>query len=145
MLVCTDAALGLPMITNPRLPSRIRQGLNTESGLDDGVRVRLLIISLTMAQAEEGIGHVEPLKVIPGGVRRRRVGRRARRLGAADVRARRWMEGTWRQIDALATALLAYTLAADLGGFMAAFAAGIVVIRLAEQRPRAPVRCQRNR
>jgi NhaP-type Na+/H+ or K+/H+ antiporter len=55
------------------------------------------------------------------------------------------MEGTWRQIDALATALLAYTLAADLGGFMAAFAAGIVVIRLAEQRPRAPVRCQRNR
>ena len=45
------------------------------------------------------------------------------------------MEGTWRQIDALATALLAYTLAADLGGFMAAFAAGIVVIPLAEQRP----------
>src|ERR687897_78399 len=64
MLAPTDAALGLPVITNPRLPSRIRQGLNVESGLNDGVCVPLLIIFLTIAQAEEGIGHVEPLRVI---------------------------------------------------------------------------------
>ena len=38
------------------------------------------------------------------------------------------MEETWRQINAVATALLAYTLAAALGGsgFIAAFTAGIV-------------------
>jgi Sodium/hydrogen exchanger family len=62
MLVPTDAALGLPVVTNPRLPSRIRQGLNVESGLNDGVCVPLLIICLTIAQAEEGVGHVQPLR-----------------------------------------------------------------------------------
>jgi hypothetical protein len=63
MVALTDAALGLPVMTNPRLPSRIRQGLNVESGLNDGVCVPLPIIFLTVAQAE-GIGHVEPVKVI---------------------------------------------------------------------------------
>src|SRR5206468_778394 len=68
MLAPTDAALGLPVVTNPRLPSRIRQGLNVESGLNDGVCVPLLIIFLTIAQAEEGTGHVEPLKVVAEGI-----------------------------------------------------------------------------
>ena len=31
MLAPTDAALGLAVVTNPRLPSRIRQGPNIES------------------------------------------------------------------------------------------------------------------
>jgi hypothetical protein len=52
------------VVTNPRLPSRIRQGLNVESSLNDGVCVPLLIIFLTVAQAEEAIGHVEAVKVV---------------------------------------------------------------------------------
>jgi sodium/hydrogen antiporter len=60
MLAPTDAALGLPVVTNPRLPSRIRQGLNVESGLNDGVYVPVLIIFLTIAQAEEGLGTSTP-------------------------------------------------------------------------------------
>jgi NhaP-type Na+/H+ or K+/H+ antiporter len=64
MLAPTDAALGLPVVSNRRLPSRIRQGLNVESGLNDGVCVPLLIIFLTLAQAEEGSGHLEPLRVV---------------------------------------------------------------------------------
>src|SRR5829696_4204025 len=64
MLAPTDAALGLPVVSNRRLPSRIRQGLNVESGLNDGVCVPLLIIFLTIAQAEDGVGHVEPVKVV---------------------------------------------------------------------------------
>jgi sodium/hydrogen antiporter len=63
MVALTDAALGLPVMTNPRLPSRIRQGLKVESGLNDGVCVPLPIVFLTVAQAE-GIGHVEPVTVI---------------------------------------------------------------------------------
>jgi NhaP-type Na+/H+ or K+/H+ antiporter len=131
MLAPTDAALGLPVVTDPRLPSRIRQGLNVESGLNDGVCVPLLIVFLTIAQAEEGIGHVEPVKVIVEeigfGVA---AGVAAGALGAWVLRrfARRgWMEGTWRQITAVATALLAYAAAAALGGsgFIAAFVAGI--------------------
>jgi sodium/hydrogen antiporter len=132
MLAPTDAALGLPVVTNPRLPSRIRQGLNVESGLNDGVCVPLLIIFLTIAQAEEGVGQVEPLRVVLdeigfgviGGVA-------AGALGAWILRrfgGRGWMEGTWRQINTVATPLLAYTVAAALGGsgFIAAFVAGIM-------------------
>jgi NhaP-type Na+/H+ or K+/H+ antiporter len=33
----TDAALGQAVVTDKRLPSRIRQGLNVEGGLNDGV------------------------------------------------------------------------------------------------------------
>ena len=131
MLAPTDAALGLPVVTNPRLPSRIRQSLNVESGLNDGVCVPLLIIFLTIAQAEEAIGHVEPVRVVAeeigfgvaGGLA-------AGALGAWVLRSfggRGWMQPTWRQIDAVATPLLASTLAAALGGsgFIAAFVAGI--------------------
>jgi sodium/hydrogen antiporter len=132
MLAPTDAALGLPVVSNRRLPSRIRQGLNVESGLNDGVCVPLLIIFLTMAQAEEGVGHVEPLRVVLeeigfgviGGVVAGAVGAWALRRFAA----RGWMDGTWKQINAVATPLLAYTVATALGGsgFIAAFVAGIV-------------------
>src|SRR4029450_7237502 len=120
MLAPTDAALGLPVVTNPRLPSRIRQGLNVESGLNDGVCVPLLIIFLTIAQAEEAIGHVEPLKVIAEEIGYGAIGGVvAGALGAWVLRrfaGQGWMEGTWRQITAVATALLAYTAAAALGG-----------------------------
>jgi sodium/hydrogen antiporter len=132
ILAPTDAALGLPVVSNRRLPSRIRQGLNVESGLNDGVCVPLLIIFLTIAEAEEGAVHVEPLRVIleeigfgaAGGLV-------AGALGAWVLRgfaARGWMEGTWKQINAVATPLLAYTVASALGGsgFIAAFVAGIV-------------------
>src|SRR4030095_2873286 len=44
--------------------SRIRQGLNVESGLNDGVCVPLLIIFLTLAAAEEGAGDLDPVRVV---------------------------------------------------------------------------------
>ena len=132
MLAPTDAALGLPVVSNRRLPSRIRQGLNVESGLNDGVCVPLLIIFLTIAEAEEGAAHVEPLRVIMeeigfGAVAALAAGA----LGAWVLRgfaARGWMEGTWKQINAGATPVMAYMVAVALGGsgFIAAFVAGIV-------------------
>jgi NhaP-type Na+/H+ or K+/H+ antiporter len=143
MLAPTDAALGLPVVSNRRLPSRIRQGLNVESGLNDGVCVPLLIIFLTIAEAEQGAAHVEPLRVIleeigfgaAGGLV-------AGALGAWVLRgfaARGWMEGTWKQINAVATPLLAYGIAVALGGsgFIAAFVAGIVFAALAGEQAEA--------
>jgi NhaP-type Na+/H+ or K+/H+ antiporter len=143
MLAPTDAALGLPVVSNRRLPSRIRQGLNVESGLNDGVCVPLLIIFLTIAEAEQGAAHVEPLRVVleeigfgaAGGLV-------AGALGAWVLRgfaARGWMEGTWKQINAVATPLLAYGIAVALGGsgFIAAFVAGIVFGALAGEQAEA--------
>ena len=44
ILAPTDAALGQAVVTLPRLPSRVRQGLNVESGLNDGICVPLFFI-----------------------------------------------------------------------------------------------------
>jgi sodium/hydrogen antiporter len=121
-------------------PSRIRQGLSVESGLNDGVCVPLLIIFLTIAQAEEGSGHLEPLKVVLEEIGFGTIGGIvAGVLGALVLRsfaARGWMERTWQQINAVATPLLAYTVAAGLGGsgFIAAFVAGIVFGAVAGER-----------
>ena len=58
VLAPTDAALGQAVVTDPRIPSRIRQGLNVESGLNDGICVPLLLIAIAIAEAHEGaIGH----------------------------------------------------------------------------------------
>jgi hypothetical protein len=54
ILAPTDAALGQAVVTLPRLPSRIRQGLNVESGLNDGICVPLFFIVLAVAEAEAG-------------------------------------------------------------------------------------------
>jgi NhaP-type Na+/H+ or K+/H+ antiporter len=96
------------------------------------VCVPLLIIFLTVAEAEQGAAHVEPLRVILEEIGFGAAGGLAAGvLGAFVVRgfaARGWMEGSWRQINAVATPLLAYTVASALGGsgFIAAFVAGIV-------------------
>lgn len=131
ILAPTDAALGLPVIDNRRLPSRVRQGLNVESGLNDGVCVPLLIIFLTIAQAEEGAGDVHAVEVVLeeigfgalGGVAAGVVGAWVLRTFAP----RGWVDPTWRQILGVATPVLAYTVAGALGGsgFIAAFVAGI--------------------
>jgi NhaP-type Na+/H+ or K+/H+ antiporter len=59
ILAPTDAALGQAVVTEPRLPSRIRQGLNVESGLNDGICVPLLLIVLAGADVEANVetGH----------------------------------------------------------------------------------------
>ena len=54
VLAPTDAALGQAVVTDRRVPSRVRQGLNVESGLNDGICVPLLLIVIAIAEAEEG-------------------------------------------------------------------------------------------
>ena len=54
VLAPTDAALGQAVVTDEELPSRIRQGLNVESGLNDGLCVPLLAIALAVAQTDAG-------------------------------------------------------------------------------------------
>jgi sodium/hydrogen antiporter len=65
MLACTDAALGQAVVTDQRVPSRIRQGLNVESGLNDGLCVPLFFIAIALAEAEEGTesGH-NPVQLV---------------------------------------------------------------------------------
>jgi NhaP-type Na+/H+ or K+/H+ antiporter len=65
ILAPTDAALGQAVVTLTRLPSRVRQGLNVESGLNDGICVPLFWIVLAIAQAESGaIGEGAALQLV---------------------------------------------------------------------------------
>lgn len=52
VLAPTDAALGHAVVSNQRLPVRIRQGLNAESGLNDGIMVPVVTVLLAIAAAE---------------------------------------------------------------------------------------------
>ena len=49
MLAPTDAALGAAVVSDERLPMRIRQGLNVESGLNDGLSVPVFLVALALA------------------------------------------------------------------------------------------------
>ena len=60
ILAPTDAALGQAVVTEPRVPGRIRQGLNIESGLNDGICVPLLFAAVAAADIESGILKGEP-------------------------------------------------------------------------------------
>jgi len=49
MLAPTDAALGKPVVTNQAVPSVIREALNLESGLNDGICVPIVVLLLGLA------------------------------------------------------------------------------------------------
>ena len=44
VLAPTDAALGQAVVSNPRVPLRMRQALNVEAGLNDGLSVPFLAL-----------------------------------------------------------------------------------------------------
>jgi sodium/hydrogen antiporter len=52
ILAPTDAALGLPIFTNSRVPVRIRRALNVESGLNDGIATPFVSLFTALAVAE---------------------------------------------------------------------------------------------
>ena len=133
ILAPTDAALGQAVVTEPRVPGRIRQGLNIESGLNDGICVPLLFGVVAAADVESHISEgrtgmtllLEEVGYgIAGGVAAGLL------IGAIIVYAGRrdLIEGAWRQVIPAAGAALAYGTASALhgSGFIAAFVAGMV-------------------
>ncbi len=133
VLACTDAALGQAVVTDERIPSRVRQGLNVESGLNDGLCVPIFFIATAVAEADAGTtsDHAAVTLVLEqigygiiGGVVAGVAGALLLRFGWS----RKLMEPHWRQILVVASALLAAGIATALGGsiFIAAFIAGLL-------------------
>jgi sodium/hydrogen antiporter len=127
ILAPTDAGLGSAVVTDARLPQRVRQSLNVESGLNDGICVPVLLIVLATAPGAPGahaaqvIGEELGYGLIAGLAAGALAG--AVVIGAG---ARGLIESSWRQIIPVAAAALAYGIAEGLGGsgFIAAFTAG---------------------
>ena len=57
ILAPTDAGLGSAVVTDSRLPQVVRQSLNVESGLNDGICVPLLLISLATVSGAGAESH----------------------------------------------------------------------------------------
>ena len=134
MLAPTDAALGKAVVTNQAVPEEVRQGLNVESGLNDGICVPILFVFLAMALdragdegpwtlalklvvEEIGIGLAVGLVLTFLTVRLLKF-----------ARQRQWLTPTWIQIPVVALALSCFAVAQFLGGsgFIAAFSGGIL-------------------
>lgn len=133
MLAPTDAALGKAVVTDKRVPSGIREGLNVESGLNDGICVPILLVFLTLATTateatdplwltlqlmteEIGIGLAVGviLTMLAGNL-----------IWMAEERG--WVTQSWRQLTVAALAVSCFAAAQQLGGsgFIAAFTGGL--------------------
>jgi NhaP-type Na+/H+ or K+/H+ antiporter len=135
MLAPTDAALGKPVVVNPAVPANLRESLNVESGLNDGICVPLVVILLGLALGtqiehgtvlhvllvvieEIGIGLAVGLALAAGGAV---LLRRAATLG--------WISNTWNVVSAPALAAASFAAAQAIGGsgFIACFGGGLLL------------------
>lgn len=132
ILAPTDAALGLPIFNNPRVPVRIRRALNVESGINDGIATPFVALFTALALAEEtqqaGSWLLSALSEIGFGLA---VGVVAGLFGGwlfSFAVKRGWTAISGEQIGNLALALCAFWAAKALGGngFIAAFVGGLL-------------------
>jgi len=134
VLVPTDAALGQAVVSNPRVPGRVRQALNVEAGLNDGLSVPFLALFLTLAVAEEELQPASywirfALEQVGLGIL---VGVGVGLTGSwfmSWASKREWMTDSSQRLALLALAIIAWALADTVGGngFIAAFVGGLAV------------------
>jgi NhaP-type Na+/H+ or K+/H+ antiporter len=133
ILAPTDAGLGQVVVNSPRVPLRIRQALNVEAGLNDGLSVPFLLFFMALA-ATGGDGRSASLmrfvvEQLGLGVV---VGAAIGLLGGwllVGARRKEWIAGSFRQVGVVALPLLCL-LASEMAGasmFIAAFVAGLAV------------------
>ena len=144
ILAPTDAALGQSAISNPGVPAVVRQGLNVESGLNDGMSLPFFVLFLAAAaghQSAQGPAEAFFRALVLSTVLGVAVGWGAA-LALRWSAAMGWVEGQWRHILVIAAATASYELAVVVegSGFIAAWVAGLVfgtVLRSATDTPRS--------
>ncbi len=131
ILAPTDAALGQAVVEEKSVPLRVRQSLNVESGLNDGIALPAVFLFAALAAGEEatsgfwlrfaaqqvGVGVLIGVAVGVFGA-----------LAIETATKQGWIDGINAQLVTLAFAVvaLAGATAADGNGFIAAFVAGLV-------------------
>ncbi|MER2104713.1 MAG: cation:proton antiporter [Pseudomonas atacamensis] len=142
LLAPTDAALGKAVVTNPKVAAPVREGLNVESGLNDGICVPVLLMFLALLIEEHtqsplslaielffeelGIG------TLIGGTLTFMAWLMQRYSGKHH-----WQTPMWSQLTLPGLAVLCFATAQTLGGsgFIAAFVGGLLASYLfAEQK-----------
>ena len=133
MLAPTDAALGQAVVTNPVVPAKVRESLNVESGLNDGICVPVLFIFLAIATNKTGdegmLGLATSLIVEEIGIGAV-VGLAVAWIASAILKrsiSRGWVADSWLPIPVVAIAMTCFAMAQSLGGsgFIASFVGGL--------------------
>ena len=133
LLAPTDAALGQAVVSAPQVPVRIRQAINVESGLNDGIALPAVLFFATLAGAHHGADSANgwlrfvALQLVLGPAIGIVIGYVGARL-IDETAQRRWASEPFQGIAILALALLSFSVAELLGGngFIAAFVSGMV-------------------
>jgi len=133
ILAPTDAALGQAVVANPRVPAVVRNALNVESGLNDGLALPFVTILITMGLLASGIDTelraVQTLVLALVGSTA--IGMAAGVGGGLLIRVgaeRGLADPRWLPIAPVALAIGTYGLADEVGasGFLAVWVAGLV-------------------
>ena len=132
ILAPTDAGLGQIIVNSPRVPAGIRQALNVEAGLNDGLSVPFLLFFIALAGAG-GNSHTALSGLIVeqlgyGAL----VGVGIGLLGGWLLNVahqRSWTAHSWQQFGVVALPLLCMVASEAVGAsmFIAAFVAGLAV------------------
>lgn len=129
----TDAALGQAVVNSSRIPAFIRQAINIESGLNDGICLPILLLFVSLAIEGENntatfwLSFVSQ-QIIFGTAVGLAVGYCGSKLITLSLR-RKWMTESFEDLSILGLPILAYTCAEIINGngFIAAFVAGLIV------------------
>ena len=129
-LAPTDAALGAGVMMNPAVPARIRQLLNIESGLNDGIATPVVLVAIAGAETAEHAASIGPGAAVAELALGLLVGAVVGGAGGFVVnvaRRRGWAAGGFAGSAVLALAVCAYACALALhgNGFIAAFVGGL--------------------
>ena len=132
ILTPTDAALGKAVVSNQQVPVRVRQTINVESGLNDGLMLPIVTAAIALVATAERLGTAGDLAIfavqqIGFGLIGGAVVGVAGGLLLDRFAQRGWIEGAFRQLATLAIGIGAFAAAELIGGngFVAAFVAGL--------------------
>lgn len=131
ILAPTDAALGATVLADKTVPLSIRQGLNVESGLNDGIALPAVLffacfLNMAHQSGEENWLVFLSLQLSIGPVMGILVGWLGGHL-IAKAASKEWITSEFQGVAAMALAVVAFA-AAELthgNGFIAAFVAGL--------------------
>jgi len=130
VLAPTDAALGQVVVSSPKLPERLKQALDVEAGLNDGLSVPFFTVFAALA-VEAELGNAPLLHSIVEKLGYRAlIGAGIGFAGGVLLRAaaaRGWSAPTFEQLGVLALAIVAWWTAEEAGGsgLIAAFVGGM--------------------
>lgn len=134
ILAPTDAALGQAVLKEQAIPANLRQGLNVESGLNDGICVPILLVLIALAieKASHVPGYQLALSYL---VTELGIGLLVGVILAATsvfllhfAREQGWLSRNWLQLTVFALAITTFATAQSLGGsgFIATFCGGLL-------------------